>query len=161
MSDWRTICCAVDFSEISHLALSRAADLARRYDAALLVLHAVAPSRSALGEEADEEQERVETERAERQLARWRGGAEMLAGRRVRTEVVHGDPAAEIVRHALRHRCDLLVLGTHGRTGLRRLVLGSVAERVLRRAPCPVLAVRPAGLKLEDEKAEEELAELR
>jgi nucleotide-binding universal stress UspA family protein len=161
MSEWRTICCAVDFSDISHLALGRAADLARRYDAALLVVHVVAPPRTGMGERADAEQARVDRARAERQLERWRGGAELLAGRPVKVEVRGGDPAGEIVEHALVHRCDLLVLGTHGRTGLRRLVLGSVAERVVRRAPCPVLAVRPAGLKLEDLKAEEELAQLR
>jgi universal stress protein A len=56
--------------------------------------------------------------------------------------MVVGDPAAEIVRWAKGHGPDLLVLGTHGRRGLRRFVLGSVAERVLREAPCPVLVAR-------------------
>ena len=52
-----------------------------------------------------------------------------------------GDPAEEIVRYATAHDIDLIVLGTHGRTGLSRVLLGSVAERVIRTAPCPVLAV--------------------
>ena len=52
-----------------------------------------------------------------------------------------GDPAEEIVRYAMAHDIDLIVLGTHGRTGLSRALLGSVAERVIRTAPCPVLAV--------------------
>jgi nucleotide-binding universal stress UspA family protein len=53
-----------------------------------------------------------------------------------------GDPATEILRLAGETKCDLIVMGTHGRTGLTRLVLGSVAEEVLRQAPCPVLAVK-------------------
>ena len=52
-----------------------------------------------------------------------------------------GDPAEEIVRYAAGHRVDLIVLGTHGRTGVSRVLLGSVAERVLRTAHCPVLVV--------------------
>lgn len=52
-----------------------------------------------------------------------------------------GDPAEEIVRYAAEHGIDLVVLGTHGRTGVSRVLLGSVAERVLRTAPCPVLVV--------------------
>jgi nucleotide-binding universal stress UspA family protein len=53
-----------------------------------------------------------------------------------------GDPATEILRVAREVPCDLIVLGTHGRTGLTRLVLGSVAEEVLRKAPCSVLTVK-------------------
>jgi nucleotide-binding universal stress UspA family protein len=56
--------------------------------------------------------------------------------------VLLGDPAAELARFVAEEGCDLLVVGTHGRTGLSRLLLGSVAERVLRHAPVPVLVVR-------------------
>ena len=58
------------------------------------------------------------------------------------TRVHEGDPATQIVRVAQETRCDLIVLGTHGRTGLGRLLMGSVAEQVLRKAPCPVLTVK-------------------
>lgn len=54
----------------------------------------------------------------------------------------YGDPAREICRYARTHSIDLLVLGTHGRTGLSQLLIGSVAERVVRVSPCPVLTVR-------------------
>jgi nucleotide-binding universal stress UspA family protein len=57
--------------------------------------------------------------------------------------LVEGPPAAAIVRAASRKRADLLILGTHGRTGVRRMLIGSVAERVVRTAGCPVLTVRP------------------
>ncbi len=56
--------------------------------------------------------------------------------------VRYGNPAEEICQYAIRNKIDLVVIGTHGRTGLKRLLLGSVAERVVRAAPCPVLTVR-------------------
>ncbi len=56
--------------------------------------------------------------------------------------VRYGNPVEEICRYATNNKIDLLVLGTHGRTGLKRMLLGSVAERVVRAAPCPVLTVR-------------------
>ena len=84
------------------------------------------------------EEARAQTRRvAEASAARLR-----LAGHRVSTEVRDGDPAHEIVEFARQHRTALLVLGTRGNTGLRRLVLGSVARNVLLHAPCSVLVVR-------------------
>jgi nucleotide-binding universal stress UspA family protein len=56
--------------------------------------------------------------------------------------VSHGDPADEIVRHAEERGCDLILMCTHGRTGLRHVLIGSVAEKVLRRARCSVMVVR-------------------
>ncbi len=58
----------------------------------------------------------------------------------------YGNPVEEIVQYAEKHQIDLLVIGTHGRTGFRRILLGSVAERVVRAAPCPVLTVRDRAL---------------
>src|SRR5205807_909314 len=63
-------------------------------------------------------------------------------GMRVEHRLEEGDAAAEIVRVAQEIHCDLIVMGTHGRTGIGRLLLGSVAEQVLRRAPCAVLTVK-------------------
>jgi len=56
--------------------------------------------------------------------------------------LLDGDPASEILRVAADNKADLIVLGTHGRTGLGRMLMGSVAEQVLRRATCPVLSVK-------------------
>ena len=56
-----------------------------------------------------------------------------------------GEPAAEILEVARARGADLIVMGTHGRTGLEHALMGSIAERVVRRAHCPVLTVRPAG----------------
>ena len=63
----------------------------------------------------------------------------------VSAEVRSGDAAEEIVKAAVDYGCDLVVMATHGRTGLPHLVMGSVAEAVIRHAPCPVLTVRQSG----------------
>jgi nucleotide-binding universal stress UspA family protein len=59
-----------------------------------------------------------------------------------RTAVLFGHPATEICRYAAEHGCDLIVLATHGRTGLKHMLLGSTTEQVVRHAPCPVLTLR-------------------
>jgi nucleotide-binding universal stress UspA family protein len=64
----------------------------------------------------------------------------------VTTELLHGRPGRQIVDYACRHKIGLIVVGTHGRTGVSRALLGSVAEAVVRLAPCPVLTVPPASL---------------
>ena len=66
-------------------------------------------------------------------------------GRTVIYAVVEGSPKEEIIRYARMHDIDLIVLATHGRTGLPHIIMGSVAETVVRTAPCPVLTVRPEG----------------
>ena len=78
---------------------------------------------------------------AERQLAPWKERP-AAQGLTVKTAVITGRPAQSIIEHAGSAGCDLIVMATHGRTGLSHAVMGSVAERVLRKAPCPVLTVR-------------------
>ncbi len=162
MLEWKKIWCAVDLAGPSRVAMERAAELAKRFEAELTLVHVLpslsaaagdvlVPSPGLAGEEASEHEE---------MLARWRADAERRAGRPVRSRVLSGDPAAEIVRHAREERCDLLVVGTHGRTGIARVVLGSVAERVARESPCPVLVVRDHGV-LEREELAEEIAQYR
>lgn len=72
--------------------------------------------------------------------------------------LVDGIAADEIVKAAADHHCDLIVMGTHGRTGLSRLVMGSVAEEVVRKAPCPVLTLKSPIPALEPVEAEPALA---
>jgi universal stress protein A len=67
------------------------------------------------------------------------------AGRKVVRAVVEGSPREEIIRYARTQEIDLIVLATHGRSGLAHVIIGSVAESVVRTAPCPVLTVRPEG----------------
>jgi nucleotide-binding universal stress UspA family protein len=79
---------------------------------------------------------------AERELPKI-SECEECEGIEVEEVIVHGDAASEIVRVASERRVDLIVISTHGRTGLGRLLFGSTAESVVRHAPCPVLVVKP------------------
>jgi nucleotide-binding universal stress UspA family protein len=146
-ADWKRICCPIDFSDASRAAMEVAADLSRRTGASLVLLHAypipgytfpdgsVVASPKMMQDLADE---------AERHLEEWRAQAETLVGApRVSAQKAIGEPAAEIVSFARSSGVDLVVVGTHGRTGLEHALMGSVAERVVRRAHCPVLTVRP------------------
>lgn len=132
----------VDFSRPSRDMLRYAADFARRFRASLLLLHVVhhinVPSRVAYY--TTRIQMTVLHEGMTR-LAEW---AEQLVPDDVEAEqIVHaGTPYEVINRMARRQQADLIIIATHGRTGLNRLFLGSTAERVLRHAPCPVLVVR-------------------
>jgi universal stress protein A len=125
---------AVDFSICSLAALEYAEELARQFGAELVLLHATgAPSMPA-------EVSHVGAEAAKRALTR---SVERLRqhGLTVRGLPCPGAPADEILRVAEAERASVIVMGTHGRSGLARVLMGSVAERVVRGAPCPVLTV--------------------
>jgi nucleotide-binding universal stress UspA family protein len=146
-ADWKRICCPIDFSDASRAATEVAADLARRFGAELVLLHAYPipgytfPDGSVV---ASPKMMQDLADQAERHLEEWRAEAQRLAGTSgVAAERAIGEPAQEIVSWAAKNRVDLLVLGTHGRTGLEHALMGSIAERVVRRAHCPVLTVRP------------------
>jgi nucleotide-binding universal stress UspA family protein len=140
----RCVLYATDFSRASRPAFARALDLARHHRARLVLLHILMPPSPFLGDELPASfvdlQVRARRE-VERRLATLVGQAKK-AGIRVETELTEGVPSEEILRAARRQRADLIVMGTHGRTGLGRVFMGSVAERVLQRATCPVLTVR-------------------
>ncbi len=144
MAEWKKICCAVDFSEPSHLAMKDAADLAQRFQADLTLLHVYEEPTAATAALEVPRLEHLEHAAAEmeRKLAGWRSEAEAGASRPVRSAMLSGNTAAEILRFLRQGSFDLLIVGTHGRTGIKHFVLGSVAERVVREADCPVLVVR-------------------
>jgi universal stress protein A len=138
---WKRIGCAVDFSDGAHAALREAADLAGRFGAVLVLLHA---EEMAGVTDIPPPQEVVDSTRRdlEAKLAEWKAEAERRLDREVEAHVIPGPAAPGISRAAADQRLDLLVTGTHGRRGFRHLVLGSVAERLVRLAPCTVLVVR-------------------
>jgi nucleotide-binding universal stress UspA family protein len=144
----RRILYASDFSKASRNAFTKAVDLAKAQRAELLVLHvlSIAPpfvSEGYVPPKVWEEIEAGARAEAKRQLNGLMDRARRK-GVRVTGLLVLGSPYQDIVRVARRTRADLLVLGTHGRTGLTKVLLGSVAERVLRTASCPVMTVRGA-----------------
>jgi nucleotide-binding universal stress UspA family protein len=145
MAEWKRFCCPIDFSEPSRLAMEEAAELTRRFDGALELLHVhPLPPPTVAIEAAPVFPTALEPEISELRdtLAPWVEEAARIAGRPVDSTVVPGSPADEIVRFARERAIDVVVLGTHGRQGLARLLLGSVAERVAREAPCPVILIR-------------------
>jgi nucleotide-binding universal stress UspA family protein len=144
MTEWKKMCCALDFSEPSRIAMLQASELARRFEGELTVVHVHAPP-PALGTDmlvTPGELGELETIELERTISLWRDEAGRVSGRPVRSAVLVGEPAAEVVRFVREHGIDVLVIGTHGRRGLSRLFLGSVAERIVRAAPCAVLVAR-------------------
>jgi nucleotide-binding universal stress UspA family protein len=147
---FRRILVATDFEESAEQAIACAVELARADGAELVLLHVYMdlptyPEVAAGRVEAIYEEQRRWVEGELERRARAARGRGLLASPLVRT----GSPAPTIARVAAEERADLVVVGTHGRSGLDRLVLGSVAERVVRQAPCPVLVVKappaPAG----------------
>lgn len=140
----RRILVATDFSELAEKATGWALELARRYEARVDLVHAwspplvgspegVSPVSAVLINDLEREAKQAMT----RALERYRTAGVALEG-----TVVCSDPRDAVVETAEKLKADLVVIGTHGRRGLKRALMGSVAEAVVRTAPCPVLVVR-------------------
>ena len=147
----RRILCPVDFSQCSLKAAEYAFVLAQRCRAMVEIVHVWQPGGKGVdfrgpmsayvGGEAE----------VGRALERIRPAFSEVA---CRHHLLVGDPADEILQLAVEHQIDLIVIGTHGRTGLSRWILGSVTETILRRSPCPVLTCKHT-LEKEPAKATE------
>lgn len=149
MVEIANILCPIDFSDNAEFAATWARDLARRFDAQLHVLYVLAPIEPLIGPEpgvaifpGDELMPELRANAQRRLEQRSADGDAVKAVR-------EGTPFVEIVQYAGQNDVDLIVMGTHGRSGLSHLLLGSVAEKVVRKAPCPVLTVRPDGRRVE------------
>jgi nucleotide-binding universal stress UspA family protein len=137
----RNILCPTDFSPFAQAALPIACSLARDYGAALILLHVRPEPVTFVGEfgavppEPGEPDETLKARMRQRVPSSFTGVVDC--------QIQSGDAAEGILKAAQGRNCDLIVLGTHGRSGLRRMLVGSVAEAVLRKAPCPVLTIKP------------------
>lgn len=143
----RRILCPTDFSELSERALSQAVALARRWAAEIVVAHVDRPALLPRPGIADLTAPAPDPRTFARRVSPLRRFSETVraAGVPVRALRLAGDPGREIVAQARALSADLIVMATHGRAGLERWVLGSVTEKVLGRAPCPVLTVSAAA----------------
>ncbi|HAV32053.1 MAG: universal stress protein [Planctomyces sp.] len=138
-----------DFSEFSRPALTYACAMAERFAARLYVLHVVpdpamlVPEAAVFSVESMQSQSDKLVADAQKLLqempAGWQGSQPVIRDVRV------GAAFLEIIDYAKVQEIDLIVIGTHGRSGLSHILMGSVAERVVRAAPCPVLSVKPSG----------------
>lgn len=145
MLPFERILCPTDFSEPSYRGLEAANQLARHFGAELLLVHVVTPQplvttpESAVPPQLANLQQELEAwaRRTIEKVQTDRVGQDFAS----RSLVLRGDPADQIVETASRERADLIVIATHGHTGFRRFMFGSVAEKVVRRSDRPVLTV--------------------
>jgi nucleotide-binding universal stress UspA family protein len=145
-----TVLHPTDFSENSEFAFRVACALARDYNARLILLHVIPPPMVIYAGGPVPTETWPTTEEVQEKLRLLEGRAHKV---RVESQVLEGDPVDMILRAAVETDSDVIVMGTHGRTGLGRLLLGSVAESVIRKAPCPVLSAKPVPAR---QKAVEE-----
>lgn len=146
-----------DFSPCSEEATAYAFFLAEQLDATILLTHILEPTGYPLDFaliEAPEFHKVIAGQRLDRIAEPWR-----RKGLKIESHLFKGDPVAEIVKKAQNLECDLIVMGTHGRSGMPRLVMGSVAEQVIRTSPLPVLTVRQQKGKETEKIPQEEKGE--
>ncbi len=141
-----------DFSKGSEIALPVAVDLTKHYNAKLYILHVVYDIIRATGIHIPH----ISSDEVFKELQEWAMQeithccVEEIRGlKNVEKKVVEGIPWEEIVNFARDEKIDLIVMGTYGRVGIERLIFGNTAERVVRRAPCPVMTVRIPEHRLE------------
>jgi nucleotide-binding universal stress UspA family protein len=135
------ILCTTDLSDLSRSVLPLAAEFSAWLNARLTVLHVIDSRFDTLPYAAmDEPTLRQLDTRAEHVLEEW---TQWLKAPRIETRVLHGVPNMAIADFVRDQNIDLLIMATHGHSGLAHALLGSTTERVVRTAPCPVLAVRP------------------
>ena len=144
----KTILFPTDFSQGARAAMDYAISLARDYKARLILLYVIQdisiaewyiPS-SISAADLVEDMEKS----AAREMEKWGTEAAAKIGA-VDKAVVRGVPFVEIIRTAKEKNADMIVIGTHGRTGIDHMLFGSTAEKVVRKSPCPVLTVRMPG----------------
>ena len=143
----RVILVPIDFSESSKRALTYAASFAKTFNAELLLVYVVEqtvyPADFGFGQAALPSLEKELRERGTRELEKLIHSP-LLHNCSTRSIVRTGNPYVEIISTAQEEHVDLIIIATHGHTGVEHLLFGSTAEKVVRKAPCPVLIVRSA-----------------
>jgi nucleotide-binding universal stress UspA family protein len=146
MAAVRRILFASDFSKASRKAFTTAVAMAKANRASLTIVHVIVPFAPIVPEQYVDGQTWELIDREARRWSQQRLRALInrakMAGVRAAGLILEGDPAAQTVRAVRSTRADLLVVGTHGRTGLTRFFVGSVASRLVATASCPVVTVR-------------------
>jgi nucleotide-binding universal stress UspA family protein len=146
MPQLKKILVPVDFSECSYDAFRYALSLAKQYESEIVLLHVIDArayeSIFHIHMVSQEEMLNTLTQHAMKKYERMLIDFD-TAGVKIEQRVTQGHPYVEIVREAAYCEMDIVVIGTHGRSGLDHILFGSVAEKVVRKAPCPVLAIKP------------------
>jgi nucleotide-binding universal stress UspA family protein len=140
----KNILCPIDYSVYSEMALKYAIEFAEKYQAKLYLMHVLDIRVYDINEPDLYNVNIVDSETIDKLRERLlRCVSEDTKGRiSVEAIIIQGVPFAEIIKASRDYKIDLIVIGTHGRTGLSHAIMGSVAEKVVRKAPCPVLTIR-------------------
>ncbi len=140
-----TILVPTDFSEYSRQALSYAETVAKTFDAKIVLIHVIDTVSYAVSESVQWNEVYARLEATVQPMLDGLIREAEKSGVAAESRLTQGVPYDQIVKTAENVHADLIVMATHGRTGMRHVLLGSVAERVVRLAPCPVLTVRSQG----------------
>jgi nucleotide-binding universal stress UspA family protein len=147
---FKKIVCPVDFSEFTDDIIKYAVNLARKYDAELHLFHVIpnlnyfTPYESFLTPENLVLIEKNVEQEVEKDFKKIIKGIDIPVKKIIKTGIVF----VEIIDYIKEENIDLVVLGTHGRSGIEHILIGSVAEKVVRKSPCPVLTIRPKSKAL-------------
>lgn len=147
----KKIICPTDFSDPSYVAIKTAGELARHFSAELILVHIIAPlpsyaSAGITPGTSSTPQFDLATYNRQLEIFAQESFKEIIEKRlpsdlRVRTSILQGQAADEIVKAVSDEKADMIIISTHGRTGWRRFIFGSVAEKVIRTTTCPVLTI--------------------
>ncbi|OPX98471.1 MAG: hypothetical protein A4E60_03049 [Syntrophorhabdus sp. PtaB.Bin047] len=144
---FKKILCPVDFSEFTKDVVAYAVDMAKQYGAELHMLHVIpnltyfTPYESFLTPENLVAIEKNIQNEVDRDFGKVLGKVDIDVKKAVRTGVAF----VEIIDYVKSEGVDLIVMGTHGRSGIEHILIGNVAEKVVRKSPCPVMTIRPRG----------------
>lgn len=134
----KKILCPIDFSDPSYEALKVANESASYFSAELYLVHVIPPVHVVPAPPLYQKELEESAEKSLNEVSKTRVSKNL----QTRQIIEHGDPTAEIVRIAAEEKIDLIIIATHGQSGWRQFIFGSVADKVVRLAQCPVITIR-------------------
>jgi len=154
--DIKKVLVPIDFSDYSKSALKYAVNFCKQFNAEIILIYVIEPiiypPDFSMGQIAIPSVNAEWDERAKQELEKL-ASSDITKGARVKTSIKTGKPFIEIIETAAELEVDLIIIATHGHTGVEHILFGSTAEKVVRKAPCPVLTLREPikGFKIKDE----------